>query len=187
MQRHLQAHHNPPITLFGCICDSKPWFFTQLIKPMHIGSRRTRLVSLHISQPFPPPLMRQLIFQPNLGCGICYDKVDQASSATSMHCCHHTHIVHHHCALQWYVKQRQQNLDCSCPFCRTTVFTPAQFDQIYTFKDGPVSPPEDILFPDADGPLFPRNIHMVQLTYFSYIFMLVNTFFIFVILFKMGQ
>ena len=53
--------------------------------------------------------MREILFQPNLGCGICYEGVDRATSAASMHCCHHTHIVHHRCALQWYVKQRQQN------------------------------------------------------------------------------
>ena len=134
--------------------------------------------------------MREILFQPNLGCGICYEGVDQATSAASMHCWHHTHIVHHRCALQWYVKQRQQNQPCTCPFCRKVIFTPAQFDQIYTCQDGAIKDSEsesdsfDSVYADGDAPVPYTNFHIVQMTYFSYVFMCVNFVFIFVILIK---
>ena len=117
-------------------------------------------------------------------------RVDQATSATSMHCCHHTHIVHHRCALQWYVKQRQQNQPCTCPFCRQVIFTPAQFDQIYTCQDGAIKDSEsesdsfDSVYADGDAPAPYTNFHIVQMTYFSYVFMCVNFVFIFIILIK---
>ena len=134
--------------------------------------------------------MREILFQPNLGCGICYEGVNQATSAASMHCCHHTHIVHHRCALQWYVKQRQQNQPCTCPFCRQVIFTPAQFDQIYTCQDGAIKDSEsesdsfDSVYADGDAPAPYTNFHIVQMTYFSYVFMCVNFVFIFIILIK---
>ena len=137
--------------------------------------------------------MREILFQPNLGCGICYERVDRATSATSMHCCHHTHIVHLRCALQWYVKQRQQNQSSTCPFCRRVIFTPAQFDQIYTCQHGAVKETDsesdsfDSVYADADTPVPYTNFHLVplvQLTYFSYVFMCINFVFIFIIIIK---
>jgi hypothetical protein len=134
----------------------------------------------------------QLHFQPNLGCGVCYETVDHACTAFCMPCCHHMHIVHHHCAMRWYLKQRQQNLPCTCPFCRKVVLTVSQFDAIYCFQDNSDASPLEsspVIYADADGfipyshasPTHP-SLHIVHLTHLSYMFMCVNLIFIFVIL-----
>tara|TARA_B100001540_G_scaffold226900_1_gene201091 strand:- start:326 stop:721 length:396 start_codon:yes stop_codon:yes gene_type:complete len=131
--------------------------------------------------------MPELHFQPNLGCGICYEAVEHASTARPMTCCHSTHILHHHCATLWFLKQRQQNIPPSCPFCRTVILSLEDFDRIYTFKD--VSSPRfEPIYADADAPLpYLPNFHIVHLTYASYLFMIVNVFFIIVIFLRLGM
>ena len=138
--------------------------------------------------------MKRVVFKPNLGCGICYEGVTDICSAVSMPCCHHTHILHHRCAFQWYLAQRKRNLPSTCPFCRSTVLTVAQFDSIYTLQDtrNPDPPTEAIyseeMFPDADGPvLYMTNMHLVQLSHMSSILMLTNLLFIFVLFFRVGM
>ena len=138
--------------------------------------------------------MKEVVFQPNLGCGICYEGVTDICSAISMPCCHHTHILHHRCAFQWYLAQRKRNLPSTCPFCRSVVLTVAQFDTIYTLQDtrNPDPPTEAIysekMFPDADGPvLYMTNMHLVQLSHMSSILMLTNLLFIFVLFFRVGM
>lgn len=124
----------------------------------------------------------QLSFQPNLGCGICYEFVADPSTAMPMLCCHHTHILHLHCALKWFLAQRQRGLPPQCPFCRREIMSIPAFDSIYMLSyhadRGP--PPDTPVYTitDEPSPYFNYSLHLVQLTNASYALMTCNIIFI---------
>jgi len=125
---------------------------------------------------------RQLVFRPNLGCGICFERVVDPSLAGPMPCCHYVHIVHHRCAVHWYLHQRQRGLPPSCPFCRSEVLSIPQFDALYTFSSPTTkldAQPQGI-FADADAPLpyYTGPANLVHLTHISYTLMICNLIFV---------
>ena len=150
---------------------------------------------LPVNQPGTQPTLHQpdtiAVFRPNLGCGICFQKVLNPLLAASMPCCHHTHILHHKCAFQWYLSQCQRNLDPSCPFCRHKVFSIADFDALYTLTHiNNIPPKTDLDDPDFSPTVYlthsldlpsidlANSLNLIHLTSVSYILMIANLIFI---------
>ena len=134
--------------------------------------------------PHPPHASRplQLCFAPHHGCGICYEPVGPAESATPMFCCHHLHVVHHRCLAKWMLQKRLENAPSHCPFCRRPLLTTDQFDALFALVpcDDNVAhaPPEPVLSM-LPPPIYTSNDHatelrLVRLTLLSWVTMVAN-------------
>ena len=145
--------------------------------------------------PTPTPTPPRLTFHANLGCGICFEAVSNPLLAFPMRCCHHTHILHHACAVTWFHRQRQDHQAPSCPFCRAQVLSISQWDELFTYSSHPTPKDLDLshtqhsslepVYADADGPVpyFSNHpslhtLQLVQLTHASYGLMVANLIFI---------
>ena len=95
----------------------------------------TEETSDHFDTSIDVRVRHRLCFRENHGCGICYEAVGPAEEATCMFCCHHLHIVHNRCLVRWCAQKHLENLPSSCPFCRKHLLMPAQFDELYTWKE----------------------------------------------------
>ena len=143
-------------------------------------------------------IMHMLSLHHGVTCGICMEPVSSVYTSCGLQCCKGANMIHTQCLLQWHVKQREKNQDMTCPFCRATMLSVAEFDSVYTFTKTQatgaiVTPNPPPVYSDAnfvhssdDASLGTHthlaNMHLVQLTSVAYIFFFINLFFVMAVL-----
>ena len=148
-------------------------------------------------------IMHVLSLHHGVTCGICMEPVSCVYTSCALQCCKGANMIHTQCLLQWYVKQREQNQDMTCPFCRATMLSVAEFDSVYTFiktaqatgekktvsetfNPPPVYSDANFVHSSDDASLGTHthlaNMHLMQLTSVAYIFFFINLFFVMAVL-----
>jgi len=186
------------------IQDSVPSYNQNYTHDNQNHTHEDRQQDTHAVQDVPNLVQARLFFQANHGCGICYEQVGPAEDAIPMFCCNHLNLVHTQCLVKWCVQKRTQVQNADCPFCRKLLLSPAQFDEIYEWRELPETntahtncingtntrteshESRHYMLNRASRHIlafFPANqrnplsqLQLVRLTLFSYITMLINLF-----------